>query len=189
MTILARTLTAVTLLLVTTAAMAQLETRYGHVVAKQQIDQGNSIPAGAVIGGIVGLATAGGKSSSTKAKRTAGGALLGGVIGNQVDKSKRQWLYTVRFPGGDEERIMLDDDRLNLGDCAAVTYSTYETTVGYTSNYFCQPGSGRRGPGPAATTTVAAEDDPCLEAKRRLLDATDEDEIAQLERKVELICN
>lgn len=159
-----------------------VEVRYGFVVAKERLREGNAAPKGAVIGGLVGLATASGKSGSTKVKRTAGGALLGGLIANEVDKADDRWVYTVRFPGGGERQIVMNDGRLSLGDCAAVEEGLRETRVHYASDYYCRARS---------VDEIAAErrgDDPCTEAKRRLLDATDPEEIEVLERKVQLIC-
>lgn len=177
-------------------ALAQtIETRYGHIVDKRAIegDKGGTA-TGALVGGLIGLATAGGESTGTKIGRTAGGALLGGVIGNQVDRSKRHWQYTVRFEGGGEERFLMQEDTLNLGDCAAVAYGRSETRVHYASDYYCRDGgsyvpSGSRAAPPGLEVVEDAPSDPCTEAKRRLLDATDPVEIETLERKVKLICD
>lgn len=165
---------------VTAAAQDPIEVRYGFVVGKERLKEGNPVPKGAIIGGLVGLATAGGKSGSTKVKRTAGGALLGGLIANEVGKSNEQWLYTVRFPGGGEAQIVMDDSRLSMGDCAAVEEGYDQTRVHYASDYFCRAR-------PLGELS-GDEDDPCLEAKRRLLEAEDPEQIELLERKVKLIC-
>ena len=97
-----------------------LESRHGYIVSKEVLEPDNSVPAGAIIGGIIGLATAGGKSSGTKARRAVGGAVVGGVVANQVDRSRRQWLYTIEFPGGDEMQLLVEDDQAGLGDCVLV---------------------------------------------------------------------
>ena len=177
--------------LTTTASAAQdevIETRYGHVVGKREVAEKNSVPAGAIIGGLVGLVTAGGKSSGTKLRRSAGGAVVGGVIAGQADKASERWLYTIRFPGGGEERIVIADQRLSLGDCAAVQYTRSETLVHYSSSYFCEPPSTRTGRVEAIYSDTGDDADPCLEARRRLLDETDPEQIELLERKIQSIC-
>lgn len=188
---LARLAAALVLGLTTALAAAQdevIETRYGHVVGKREVAEKNSVPAGAIIGGLVGLATSGGKSSGTKLRRTAGGAVVGGVIAGQADKANERWLYTIRFPGGGEERIVIEDRRLSLGDCAAVQYTRNETLVHYSSSYYCEPRSTRTGRVEAIRADPESDADPCLEARRRLLEENDPEQIELLERKIQSIC-
>ena len=168
-------------------AQDRLETRYGHVIDKREIKGDSSVTKGAIIGGVVGLVTASGKSDGTKLKRTAGGALLGGVIANQVDKSKRYWQYTVAFPDGTEADLEIQDDRLSLGDCAAIRYARSQTTVDYASDYFCE--REEQNVRSAQATPEPAVSDTCREAKQRLLDAEEESEVALLIEKVKVICD
>ncbi len=68
-----------------------------------------------------------------------------------------------------------------VGDCTAVEYRSDRTAVRYASDYFCAPRSGLRVP--------EDQSDPCIDAKRQLLEATDPEEIEVLERKVTIICD
>lgn len=177
------------MLLVATPVWAQdaMETRYGHVVDKREIAGDNSVTKGAIIGGVVGLVTASGKSGSTKLKRTAGGALLGGVIANQVDKSKRYYRYTLAFADGQETDIEIQDERLDLGDCAALRSSRSQVTVDYASDYFCE--REERDLRASEPVVEPAPNDTCREAKQRLLDEEDEGQVALLIEKVKVICD
>ncbi len=160
-----------------------IETRHGRVVAEEELEDGSHVATGAIIGGLIGLGSSGGKSGSTKVKRTAGGAILGGVIGSQVDKSKNS-LYTIQLVGGGEVQAVLSKKALKVGDCAAINYRSDRTDVHYASDYYCAPHSQV-----APAQPFPDESDPCLEAKRRLLEATDPAEIEVLERKVSIICD
>ncbi len=159
---------------------ATIETRYGRVVAEEKLEDGTHVATGAIIGGLIGLGSAGGKSGSTKVKRTAGGAILGGVIGSQVDRSKHS-LYTISLVGGGEVQAVLPKRSMDVGDCAAVEYRADRTSVHYASDYFCASRS--------SAAPYPDESDPCTDAKRRLLEATDPEEIEILERKVSVICD
>jgi len=160
---------------------ASLETRHGFVVDKQRVDDGSTVLEGAVIGGVVGLGTAVDKSGSTRVRRTVGGAVLGAIVAGQLDRSRRYWVYTVRFPGGDEQPIATQDDRLRVGDCATVRYGVSENTVSYTSDYFCQRDrTGEEG--------RAADERRCLEARKALLAAESDEETDRWSREVRARC-
>lgn len=170
-----------------------LEARHGYIIEKEVLEPENNIPAGAIIGGIIGLATAGGKSSGTKARRAVGGAVVGGVVANQVDRSKRQWLYTVEYPGGENVQLLVDDDQAGLGDCVLVRQGRRATTMQYSSGYFCekefkQANEPVRISAPEPSSVSEAADDLCLAARRRLLDAETDVDIAREERKVRALC-
>lgn len=171
-------------------AQETMETRYGYVVDKREIAGDSSVTKGAIIGGVVGLVTASGKSGGTKLKRTAGGALLGGVIANQVDKSKRHYRYTIAFPDGQETQIEIQDERLAFGDCAAIRSSRSQVTVDYSSDYFCEREEQElQASQPVVEVVEPAPNDTCAEAKQRLLDEEDESQVAILIEKVKVICD
>lgn len=164
---------------------AELEVRHGFVVAREVLDEKSAVPAGAIIGGLIGLASGSGRSGSSKAKRAVGGAVVGGVIGNQVDRSRRQWVYTIRFPAGDEMQFVLDDDSLRTGDCAAVREGRQSTSVQYSSAYFCNRSESERVVEPNSDSESG---ELCAESKRQLLAAQTSEETELAERKVRLLC-
>jgi len=71
------------------------------------------------VGGLVGLYTGKGKSTSNKALRTLGGAAVGSAAGGTMARGT-ELVYTVSLVNGGTVRIIMDSGNFRSGDCVAV---------------------------------------------------------------------
>ena len=79
--------------------------QYGTIGSREVDLQSGAVPKGAVVGGALGLASAGGKSSSKKARNAILGAGAGGAIAGASQGGRRACSTTwtsapVAVPGG-----------------------------------------------------------------------------------------
>ena len=68
----------------------------------------NAVPAGAVVGGALGLASGSGKSSSKKARNTLVGAAAGGAVASASQGSQKGMMYQVQVGTGDMIQVVSD---------------------------------------------------------------------------------
>jgi uncharacterized protein YcfJ len=95
-----------------------MQIQYGFVVGSSYVEEKSSAPAGALVGGAIGLLLGKGKSTSTKVATTAVGAGLGGVTASKMqgDRSARQ--YTVATSSG-TVTIISDQLEIQVDDCVS----------------------------------------------------------------------
>jgi hypothetical protein len=65
--------------------------QYGTVIQKETVNLNSAVPRGAVVGGALGLASAGGKSNKKKARNALVGAAAGGACCTPSTLGLREW--------------------------------------------------------------------------------------------------
>lgn len=187
------TATAVALLLAQPgAAQAQrsgqsVQIQYGTVVSSQYVEEASKAPAGALVGGAIGLYTGKGKSSGTKFRRSAAGAIAGGAATSAVqgDRSARQ--YQVQTAAGTVV-IISDQTEIQVDDCVVVENpGTSNANIRRVDPAMCDPAS--------AEVVAELQDElveeamECAAAKSELAAADSDAAFDRALRKVEILCN
>jgi outer membrane lipoprotein SlyB len=183
-TIVAKTLVAGAALLALSGTLsAQTRVNYGRITAVSLVTEQNrdAQASGAVLGGMLGLASSGRSTGGTAALRGIGGAIAGQQIG-RVAGQRQAFRYTVLV--GDTTITMVTDEAgLRVGDCVAVERGTFNN-LRLVNDARCEPT-------PAAQTPPAADvpqAEACIQAKDRLFDANTEAEFERAYRTVRLLC-
>ena len=163
------------------SAAAQTNVSYGKITAVKPVTVTQSGPqaGGALVGGMIGLATGSGQSSSNRALRAA----AGGVAGQQVARaasSKQALEYTVLMRGTTTVTVVTDEAGLRVGDCMAVEQGPY-VNLRLAADAQCAPKAK-----PSTTATRHAAE--CTAAKQEVASAKDEESFNLAERKMRLLC-
>ena len=75
--------------------------QYGKVTGVRDVDlKSGAVPSGALVGGALGLASAGGKSSSKKARNAIVGTAAGSAIAGASQGSQKGMMYQVEVGAG-----------------------------------------------------------------------------------------
>lgn len=184
------------LLLATSVALGQkvgqvMTIQYGTVSSARQVDLQNTsaIPAGALVGGGLGLVSASGKSSGKKARNSIIGAVAGGAIAGvaQGKQPTHGMAYAVNTGSGGSVQIVTDQREIRVGDCVAVEQVGETANIRRVSSEYCDPKSA---PAVKAVATESRKDaDECAQAKQQLVNATTTDAANLAGTKVKLLCN
>jgi hypothetical protein len=162
--------------------------QYGKVTGVREVDlNSGAVPKGALVGGALGLASAGGKSSGKKARNTIVGAAAGGAIAGAAQGSTHGMMYQVDVGAGGMIQVVSDQRELRTGDCVAVERAGDTANVRRVSAGYCEKAN------EAAVKSVADEAqkdaEECAAAKQQLVDATTTQAADLAGRKVALLCN
>lgn len=162
--------------------------QYGTVTSAREVDlKSGAVPAGAVVGGALGLASAGGKSSSKKARNAIIGAAAGGAIAGASQGSTKGMLYDVNMGAAGIVQVVSDQREIRNGDCVAVERSGDTANVRRVSAGYCDKAN------EAAVNSVAnsarQDAEECAAAKQQLVDSTTTQEADLASRKITLLCN
>lgn len=182
----------VTLVTPVSAALAQragqsVTVQYGVVKSGREVDlKSGAVPAGAVVGGSLGLLSAKGKSSSKKARNAIIGGMAGGAIAGGAQGSTRGMLYEVELGGAGLIQVVTDQREIRTGDCVAVEKAGDTANLRRVASAYCNPKN------TAAVAAVADESreeaQECLDAKQQLVEAETMDALQLAKTKVELLC-
>jgi len=176
--------------ILSTAGSAQaakmISVAYGTItgVNQQEKDTSGGKAGGAVVGGLVGLYTGKGKSSSNKALRSLGGAAVGSAAGGTMARGT-ELIYTVSLVEGGTVRIVMDSGNFHRGDCVAVEQGGASANMRRVSGEFCSHNAGVPQQYKAEHQKEANE---CDQAKQQLLDAQTEDAIKAAQMKMNILC-
>lgn len=167
-------------------AAKMISVAYGSItgVGQQEKDTSGGKAGGALLGGMVGLYSGKGKSTSNKALRTLGGAAVGGAAGGAVAKG-RETVYTVSLVEGGTVRVVMDSESFRSGDCVAVEQGGASANLRRVSEEFCRNSSSVPQEYKAEHDKEAGE---CAQAKQQLLDAQTEDTIKAAQMKMNILC-
>jgi outer membrane lipoprotein SlyB len=156
---------------------------YGRITAVSQVEIRNqdSQAAGALIGGLAGLATGSGQSGSNRALRGLGGAAIGGRVGAAAGSSTG-FEYTVLIDGSRTIRMVTEQAGLRVGDCVSVERGGFNN-IRLAADERCETGAG------AVPAQAAAAANACVMAKEQLLAAETDDDFDRAERRVRLLCD
>ena len=161
---------------------AQTNVSYGKITAVKSVTvaaEPGAQAGGALVGGMIGLATGSGQSSSNKALRAA----VGGAAGQRVARaasSRPAFEYTVLLRGTTTITVVTDEAGLRVGDCVAVEQGPY-VNLRLAADSQCTPKAK-----PSTTATRHAAE--CTAAKDEVAKAKDEESFNLAERKMRLLC-
>jgi len=159
---------------------------YGTItgINQQEKDTSGGKTGGALVGGLIGLASGSGKSGSNKALRTLGGAAVGSAAGGAMARGT-DMVYTVSLVEGGTVRIIMDSGNFHRGDCVAVEQGGASANMRRVSGEFCR--NTAKVPQQHKAEHVK-EADECAQAKKQLLDAKTEDAIKAAHMKMNILC-
>jgi outer membrane lipoprotein SlyB len=181
------TLTAAILLATGSANSATImSVSYGTItgINQQERDTSGGATGGAVLGGLVGLASGSGRSRSNRALRTLGGAAVGSAAGGAMARGT-EMVYTVDLVNGGTVRVVMDSGNFHRGDCVAVEQGGPSANLRRVSSEFCLNNAAIPQQYKAAKQREA---DQCAQAKQRLLDAQTEEEINTAAMVMNILC-
>jgi outer membrane lipoprotein SlyB len=138
------------LVVVAQTAYAQTRVQYGRITAvtRTTVDDNTGRNVGRLVGGGIGLASGSGQSGSNRALRTAGGAAVGGRVGDRMTRTEA-FEYTVLIGGTNTIRIVSEQAGKRVGDCVAVEQGQF-ANIRLVSDARCSPP-----PRPAAAAAPA----------------------------------
>jgi outer membrane lipoprotein SlyB len=179
-------LSAILITTVNAQTSKMVSVAYGTITAvnQQERDTSGGKAGGALVGGLVGLYTGKGKSTSNKALRTLGGAAVGSAAGGTMARGT-EMVYTVSLVNGGTVRIIMDSGNFRSGDCVAVEQGGASANMRRASDEFCRNYSSVPQQYKAEHEKEA---DECAQAKQQLLDAQTEDAIKAAQMKMNILC-
>jgi outer membrane lipoprotein SlyB len=159
---------------------------YGTItgINQQERDTSGGATGGAVVGGLVGLATGRGRSRSNRALRTLGGAAVGSAAGRTMARGT-EMVYTVDLVRGGTVRVVMDSGNFHRGDCVAVEQGGVSANMRRVSGEFCLNNAAVPQQYKAAHQREA---DQCAQAKQRLLDAETEEQVNTAAMVMNILC-
>jgi outer membrane lipoprotein SlyB len=165
------------------SGIPQTRIDYGRVTAVQRVELRNqdSQAAGALVGGLLGVASGSGQSASNRALRGLGGAAVGSRVGGAAGSSTA-FEFTVLLNGTNTLRFVTEKSGLRVGDCVSLERGQFNN-IRLAPDERCEI--------PAATPPQAAisEADACAAATQQLLDAATDEEFERAERRMRILCN
>ena len=158
---------------------------YGTIsaVSKQEKDTSGGKTGGAILGGLIGLATSSGRSTGTTVLRSGVGAAAGSAVGGAA-ASGTEMAYTVDLVGGGTVRVVMDSGNFHQGDCVSVERGS-TNNMRRVSSEFC---SHNEQVPEEFKTEHTKEANECAQAKEELLAAQDEEGIKVAHMKMNILC-
>lgn len=155
---------------------------YGRITEVRQVDLRNQSAAntGALIGGLSGVATGSGQSSSNRALRGVGGAALGRRVGAAAG-STTGFEYTVLI-GNQTTRIITENAGLRVRDCVSVERGSF-------NNIRLAPDDRCDKPSKTVPRDATADANACVAAKNQVMNANTDAEFERAERRMRLVCD
>ena len=168
--------------LLATNAFAQSAITYGRITAVRQVDLQNqgAQTTGALVGGLLGVASGSGQSRSNRALRGVGGAAVGGRVAGAAGSSTG-FEYTILIDGTNTIRMVTEKGGLRTGDCVSVERGQFNN-IRLADDARCAR------PAPATPRAEIAEADACLAATQQVLNATTDADFDRAERRMRLLC-
>ena len=160
---------------------AQSSISYGKITSVKPVtvENAQAQTAGALLGGVLGLVSGRGHSSSNQVLRAVGGGVAGQQLG-KLASSKQAFEYTILMGGTSTVTVVTDEAGMRIGDCVAVESGPH-VNLRLVADAQCAAG--------AKPPAQAARDaDACMKAKDELLAAKDDASFDRAERKVRLLC-
>jgi outer membrane lipoprotein SlyB len=171
---------------------AQTRVDHGRITAVSLVRQQNTDAqaGGAMLGGMIGLASASGRSGGTAVARGIGGALAGQQIG-RVASERQKFQYTILIDDKSTTTVVTDEAGLRVGDCVAVERGRFNNLRLVDDSRCAPPPSATNGgtPAPKGTADDVRQADACIQAKDRLFEANSDEDFERAYRMVRLICS
>jgi hypothetical protein len=162
---------------------------HGQVTAVKNVQLSSNAPGGALVGGTLGYAASGGKSSSRKRRNAAIGAVAGAAVSGASQGSLAGREYTVETRNG-PVRIISDQTEIVIGDCVVVENAgSNNANIRRASPALCEPESRDVAASPEVQQALMEEAEECVMAKRELAAAQDDAAFDRAIRKVDILCD
>jgi len=159
----------------------------GIVEQVQQVNLQSEAGTGALVGGALGLLSAGGKSSSKKARNTIIGAGAGGALASASQGSRNGVAYTIRTGEGSSIRVITDQTQIRIGDCVTVEEVGSTANVRRMDPVACESASAKARE--QLQDSFQMEATECLNAKQALIEATTAEQLDLAKRKMDILCS
>ena len=159
----------------------------GIVEQRQRVELQSEAGKGAVVGGTLGLLSAGGKSSSKKARNTIVGAAAGGALSGAAQGDRSGMAYTVRTGTGSTIRVVTNQTEVQVGDCVVVEEVNNTANIRRVTATMCETESAKAVA--ELQPSLNAEANECAQAKQQLVEVTNADDFDLARRKVEILCS
>jgi hypothetical protein len=164
-----------------------MQIQYGYVVASKYVQEKSNAGKGALIGGAIGLYSGKGKSSGTKFRRTAAGAVVGGATASAIQGSRDAREYQVRTATG-MIVIISDQTEVHVDDCVVVeTPSKGNANIRRVADTYCDPASAEVVA--ELQDEMLEEAEECMMAKRELATADTDEAVDRALRKISILCD
>jgi len=169
-------------------AGANSTVQFGIVRSAEQVNLEANAPAGAIVGGTLGLMMSGSNSSSARRARNAMlGAGAGAVTADVAQGDRRGMSYQVDMVDGSVVRIVTDQREIRAGDCVAIERARETANIRRVAQGYCDRANSR------AVESVAdhsrSEATACEAAKQEMVEATTPEAVELAARKVSLLCD
>jgi hypothetical protein len=165
-----------------------ISVQYGKVTGVREVDlNSGAVPKGALVGGALGLATAGGKSSGKKARNAIVGATAGAAVAGGAQGSTKGMMYQVDVGAGGMVQVVSDQREIRTGDCVAVERAGDTANVRRVTSSYCEKAN--EGAVRAVASEARKDAEECAAAKQQLVDAMTTQDADLAGRKVALLCN
>jgi len=162
--------------------------QYGVVRGGREVDlQSSAVPTGALVGGTLGLLSAGGKSTGKKVRNSLLGGIAGGAIASGSRGDTRGMVYEVDMGSGGATQVVTNQREIRTGDCVAVEKAGDTANLRRVSSAYCDKANSKAVSSVASEAREEAEE--CLTAKQQLVNAATTDELDLAQRKVGLLCD
>src|SRR5215469_3454535 len=159
--------------------------QFGTVRQVEQVQLQSDAPAGALIGGTIGLMASGG--GRTAPRNAIVGAAVGAGATAAVQGNRTGTAYTVAMLDGLTIRIISDQSEIRVGDCVAIERVGQTNNIRRESSAYCAPQNQQALAAVQQWTDAAAA--RCEAAKEELVNATTPEAVETASRKVHLLCN
>lgn len=159
--------------------------QFGTVRQVEQVQLQSDVPAGALIGGTIGLIASGG--SRTAPRNAILGAAVGAGATAAVQGNRTGIAYTVAMLDGSTVRIISDQSEIRVGDCVAIERAGDTNNIRREHPAYCARENQQAVEGVRRDAEAAAA--RCEEAKEELVRATSPEAVDLATRKVSLLCN
>ncbi len=156
--------------------------QYGRIETVEAVERPSQAPAGAFVGGLLGLMLSG-PSAAEKLVGMAAGAAGGAMVTAAAENASQTFAYGVRFLDGRAVRVIAEPLPLRPGDCVAVETGQW-VNLRPVSPALCE--SAPR-PDPLADK-AQADAARCHAAKEELLRAQGREAVGAAVRKVRVLC-
>lgn len=166
---------------------ANITIRHGVVESSKQVEFQSSAAGGALVGGIIGYNLNTDKSKSKQRRRTAGGAVLGGAARRSAEGDLSGMEYTVKITDGSVVKIVTDQTQIHQGDCVAVEQAGESANIRRVDNTMCEKES--ESAIKQIEQEIKEEAQECLDAKQQMLNAETEEQMDIATRKIKMLCN
>lgn len=162
--------------------------RVGSVSAMRSVDLNDgSAVGGALVGGAFGAAlTRSKKSSGTRNRNAAIGAVLGGAASASSRRPGR--VYTVTTNEGTQIQIATEQTEIRIDDCVYVEESSGSANIRRAPSSACDSASRKVLDEPAVASELQEDAAECASAKQELVDADSDEAIDRAVRKVQILC-